>query len=258
MDPNPTTPPTDEPVPQVDEPTTVPPVDTTVVDQPEVPAEGTEQVVTTPPEPTAAPAEPVTDDDDEFDPSQYNLAPVAPIDFNNLTAGENGEIDANALIGQINASVQQAENRATQRAQLMFEQQRFEEKLWDKAYEKYPDLKTDKELKGLVHQARIGEATEQLSRIQQDPGYKMKVPTPSQIADKLFKHISTAKTAGMKQATENTVIQQSARLESGSNRGTENVEQTAAQYKNINNPNKEIAVKARSAILADLVFPSST
>lgn len=189
--------------------------------------------------------EPVEDEDDSY-PFQP-VSPVPPIDFSQLPADENGLLDPNALAGVINQRIALAEQNAASRAQQIYAEQEQEKKLWDKAYEKYPDLKGDKELQGLVHQARLGEVTDMLSRTN-DPK-TLKFPTPAQVADKLFKRIGTAKSQGMQQATTNTLVQKSAVLETAgrtSDSGAETVQQARA---NLNNPNKEVATKARNELL---------
>lgn len=196
--------------------------------------------------PPAEPEEPPAEEEDDSQPYRP-VPPTPPIDFSQLAADENGLIDPNQLAGAINQRIAQAEQNASARAQQIYAEQEAEKGLWDKAYDKYPDLKTDKELRHLVHQARIGEATDLLSR-SNDPN-SVKLPTPSQVAQKLFNRIGTAKTQGMAQANTNTQIQKSAVLETAgraTNEGAESVQQARA---NLNNPNKEVATKARSELL---------
>lgn len=243
MDENPTTQ-TDAPVretaetPQPNEPT----LTTDQVSQ--EPASTTE----TAEEATVASPEPAVVQEEEEEQQTFQQVPaVAPIDFSQLQADENGLIDPNALAGAINQRIAQAEQNASARAQQIYAEQEQEKRLWDKAYEKYPDLKTDKELNSLVQQARIGEATDLLSR-SNDPA-SVKLPTPGQVADKLFKRIGTAKTEGMQQATTNTVVQKSAQLETASRKSDDGAETVQQARANLNNPNKEVANKARNELL---------
>lgn len=195
----------------------------------------------------------VTDDIEDYGYPQYNNLPDRQgIDFSNLAAGEDGLIDPNALAGSINQQIALAEERATQRAQNAFQEQQAETRAWDKAIEKYPDLKGNRDLRDMIQQARIGQFTESFNR-NGDPA-NIKLKTPMQVADNFFKHIGTAKAEGMKQATTNTVVQQSAHVETASRRTSDTSETRSKLYQNINNPNKEVAKKARQDILKGYLF----
>lgn len=193
-----------------------------------------------------------TEPEEEIDYPAYQGPEYQPIDFSQLQADENGLIDPSALAGTINQSIAAAEERATARASQVYQEQRAEERSWDKAYEKYPDLKTNKELRDLVHNSRIGEVTNLLSKTQDVKSVKL--PTPSQIADKLFKHMGTAKSEGMKQATENVVVQNSAHVETAGRTSDDAAENRSKLYQNINNPNKEKAKQARTELLKSMLF----
>jgi len=247
----------DEPIQTQDTPVvedTTPAVQPATTDTPE-PTQTTEQAVVTEETPveTAQPVqENVQEEEDDFDYPQQQIPQFQPIDFNNLPVGEDNLIDPNALAGSINQSIVAAEERATLRAQQAYQEQRAEEKNWDKAYEKYPELKSNKELRDLVHRARLGEVTDMLSRTQ-DPS-SVKLPTPGQIADKFFKYANTQKAEGMKQAIENTKVQSSAYVESAGTRTNDNADTKAKLYQNINNSNKEVAKKARTDLLKSMLF----
>lgn len=190
------------------------------------------------------------DDDDLY---QYQQVQEVPqLDLNNLSAGEDGLIDPNELAGAINQQMQSAVEAAKQAARNEYLEQRAEEKQWEKAYTKYPELKNNKELRDLVHRARLGEVTDLLSR-SQDPS-SVKLPTPGQVADRFFNHIGTAKAEGMKQATQNTVIQASAHVETSSRKTNDSAEAQNKLYQNINNPDKTVAKQARTDLLKQLLF----
>jgi len=172
---------------------------------------------------------------------------VAPIDFSQLPVDENNLIDPNALASQINQRIAQAEQNAAARAQQLYAEQESEKRQWDKAYEKYPDLKNNKEMRDLVHNARLGKVTELLSS-NSDPS-SIKLPTPAQVADNLFKYVGQAKTEGMQQANQNTQVQKSGVLETASRRSNDAVDAVTEARANINNPNKQLANKARSMLL---------
>lgn len=206
--------------------------------------------------PVTATPEPATvtesDTDDEIEYPTYQGPQYQPIDFSQLQADENGLIDPNALAGTINQSIAAAEQRAVAQATQAFQEQRVEEKQWEKAYDKYPELKTNKELRDLVHNSRLGEVTNLLSKTQDTSSVKL--PTPAQIADKLFKHMGTAKTEGMKQATENVVVQNSAHVETAGRRTDDTADNRSKLFQNINNPNKEVARKSRQELLKGMLF----
>lgn len=193
-----------------------------------------------------------TAEEDDIEYPSYQAPQYQPIDFSQLQADENGLIDPNALAGTINQSIAAAEQRAVAQATQSFQEQRIEEKQWDKAYEKYPELKSNKELRDLVHNSRLGEVTNLLSKTQD--ARSVKLPTPAQIADKLFKHMGTAKSEGMKQATVNEVIQNSAHVETAGRRTDDSADNRQKLYQNINNPNKEQATKARTELLKSMLF----
>jgi hypothetical protein len=242
----------DESQSPADEPTT--PVVTNDEPTTEAPAEVETNTQSTPPETVEAPAlteaSPEAEEDDEY--RYQRVSPVPPLDMSQIATTEDGMIDPNALAGSINQRIAMAEANATARAQQIYAEQRAEEKQWDKAYDKYPELKDNKELRDLVYRTRIGEATDLLSRTD-DPS-KVRLPSPSQVADKLFKYIGQAKTEGMKQATQNTVVQQSAYVESSTKRSDDNADAITQLRQNINNPNKQLATQARSELLKKFVF----
>lgn len=212
-------------------------------------SEATEQTAQ-PPTSTDAPTE--DGDDDEEEALTYQApTPVPPIDFSQLPADENGLIDPNQLAGAINQRIAQAEQNAVAQAQRMYAENEQEKRLWDKAYSKYPDLKNDKELHNLVHQARIGEATDLLSR-SNDPN-SVKLPTPAQVADKLFKRIGSAKSAGMQQATTNTVVQKSAQLETAGRTSNDAADSLTQARSNLKNPNAQVRTEAANKLLRNFL-----
>ena len=121
--------------------------------------------------------------------------------------------------------------------------------------EKYPDLKSNRDLRDMIQQTRIGQFSEALNRDIAPSDIKLK--TPMQVAETFFKHIGTAKAEGMKQATTNTVVQQSAYTESASRRSNDSSEGRSKARQNINNPNKEVATKARTDLLKSYLFGDS-
>lgn len=225
----------------------------TVPEPPTQDAPVTETVETTESQPSqTAPADTVVapaEEPEEDYPTYQPVSPVPPIDFSQLPVDENNLIDPNALASQINSRIAQAESNAAARAQQIYAEQEQEKKLWDKAYEAHPDLKDNKELREMVHNARLGKVTEILSST--NDASQVKLPTPKQMADTLFKHITSERVKGFEQANQNTQVQQSAVLETSGKASDSSADQKAQALQNINNPNREVANRARNALLRE-------
>jgi hypothetical protein len=175
----------------------------------------TEQVFETPQ------VEQVIEDDEVEDlPSypQYQQQQQTPIDISQLPMDAEGNVDPNAFA---NAIYQNAVQQANVQAQRTVNEQLREQKLWQQAEKAYPEIATDKELRGMVNNARLGEMAASLGE---------KNPSPKQVADRIFKKINTAKASGVEQATNNVRVQNSATLESSSTTGsgdTQRIQQAA-------------------------------
>lgn len=242
----------DESQQPTDEPTTdVQPVETAPAEVDQQASTDEQPEVTTAPqvEEVAETSEEV-EEDDEY--PTYQMPDAPQLDFNNLPVGDDNLIDPNALAGAINQQMATIEQRAVAQAQQAFQEQRAEERAWEKTYEKHPELKTNKELRDLVHRARLGEVADLLSKTQ-DPR-SVKLPTPTQVADKFFKNISSAKQEGYKQATENVKVQNSAYVETATTKTDDSSDAFAKARQNINNPNKEVAKQARQDLLKSMLF----
>lgn len=223
-----------------------------VAETPEAQPESSQEPAQVVEAPAETPTEPAPQAEEEEERYQYQVPQSQPIDFNNLPVNEDNQVDPNMLAGSINQSISAAEERAFARAQQAMQEQRVEEKSWDRAYDKHPELKENKELRDLVHRARLGEVTDLLSRTQ-DPS-SVKLPTPSQVADKFFKNLATAKAAGMKQANENTVVQASAHVETAGRRTNDGSDSRSKLFQQLKNPNKEVSKKAGQELLKDMLF----
>lgn len=238
--------------PAVTPPTDTPAEPTTPVAAPDTPSEQPAPA----PEPSVpeTPVEtaPAQETQEEAEYPNYQAPPLQPLDFSRLPVDENNLIDPSALAGAINNQMYGAVESARNAARQEYMEQRSEERSWEKAYEKYPDLKTNKDLRDLVNQARIGEATDILSR-SNDPK-AVKLPTPAQIADKFFKQIGTAKTEGMKQATENVKVQNSAYVETAGTKTNDGADNRSKLYQDLRNPNKLVAKQAGADLLKSMLF----
>lgn len=176
----------------------------------EVQAEPTQQVETTEqvevPQVEADIAQVEEDDiiDDLPSYPQYQQQQQSPIDLSTLPVDAQGNVDPNDFATAI---YQNAVQQANVQAQRTVQEQLREQKLWQQAEKAYPEIATDKELRGMVNNARLGEMAASLGE---------KNPSPKQVADRIFKKINTAKASGVEQATNNVRVQNSATLESSS------------------------------------------
>ena len=138
------------------------------------------------------------------------------------------------------AYAQALQQQAREAARQEFAEQRAEEKLWEKAQEAYPELKTNKELRDLVHNSRMGEIV------------VGKNPSPKQVADRLFKYLNVAKADGVKQAQSNVVVQESARLETSSTRSNENSVDRSSLLGKVSSYNSQERDSAVDMLLKDM------
>ena len=173
----------DAPVEPVQDTTTPAPADDDVT-QNDAPIEGVQA-------PEAPVVEEVSEIEEDYGYPDYQLPQNPGLDFSKLPVGEDNLINPEALASAITQQIATAEERATLRAQQSFQEQQAETRAWEKAYEKYPDLKTNKELRDMVQQTRIGQFTDAMNRTK-NPA-EVKFSTPMQVAEKFFKHIGTAK-----------------------------------------------------------------
>lgn len=97
---------------------------------------------------------------------------------------------------------QRAVAQATQMADQRFVQAKQEERLWEKAFSKYPELKDNKELRDTVHNYWMGTA-----------GVGQTPSTPLKAAERIMKYVGQAKQQGIQDATQSVKIQASAHLE---------------------------------------------
>lgn len=192
-----------------------PPVETPVSEEPPV---------ETPPTPTGTPAPVATatpevvenpqEDEEIAPPPVPALSPIDPSAF----VDENGYVDVNKLSDAFNQRLSSVQQTASAAAQRELQAQRIEERGWSQATEKYPQLKTDRALRDIVQNARIGRTTEMYRAAGNDATKlaAIKIPTPAQVASQLFDRLAQAKTEGVKTATETTVMAASTHLETAS------------------------------------------
>lgn len=195
----------DEEVQQVQEEPIDAPQDETLTTQ--EPQEPTEEVV----EETSPVEE--TDDEDDYQPFQVQApeTPLQGIDFSSLPTDEYGNVDANALASAIQNQSQSVLQQAAQMVQQV-EERRTEEKLWQKAQDKYPELKTDRQLAEEVNALRFGLFAKDIN-----DGKESRMLTPAQAFERINKRFASQRAAGIKQATESVKVQESAYVEPTNN-----------------------------------------
>ena len=231
------------------------------------PAEPTPPIVETPPAETPEPANetpapvapaapPVEETPEEEEPMEYipPAQPVSPIDPKAFV-DENGYVDTTKLSEAINGALSAAQQTASATAQRELAAQRVEERQWNSAIEKYPELKTDRTLRDFVQNARIGRTTEMYRQAGNNPQAlaAIKIPTPTQMASELFKRMGQAKNEGVQSATETTTVAESnTPLPSGNAAPTTSKREEL--FKNIRSTDRLTAEKNQRELLKDLLF----
>lgn len=198
--------------------------------------------------------EPVQEvEEDEF-PQMVQAPGVQPIDYSKFV-DENGLLDVKALGEAQNAQMQAALQTATAQARNAYQNELRETREWTKAVEQYPALKTNKALRDMVENARIGNATEQYQKAGNNPELlaRIRVPSPLQVAKTIFDYAGTAKDEAIKQVTENVKIQETAYVETASTPVQESKNEQL--YKKIGDPRDPIgAQQAQRDLLKSLLF----
>lgn len=189
---------------------------------------------------TEAPAEeeaPVETDDEDFNfkPEQPAVDPLTAEDLK--VNPETGEIDVNSLLQTFNDRITQAQNNAISQSMSQVELRDKYKQEWDKAETKYPDLKTNPQLREWVF-ARHNDAVQRTG----------KWKSPTKAADEFFSLTKAAKAEGIKTAETSTTVQKSAALETSSNSGT-NVSHDADLSARLNSTDPMVASAARREIL---------
>lgn len=241
---------------------------------PETPQQAT---VEQPSEPAQAPVEqpaPVEEpDDDESDiptfaqrpqqpsqtpqtpaPAPIEVKPLDPKDFSN----DVGEIDTNAFAQAMQTRDEQLRQAMvqdiTQQLIPSLQQQigqvsaqqvtavKREERQWEQAFKKYPEIQENKELRDTVHQYRIG--------VLQTQGVEI---TPRQAADRVLKFSSQAKQQGAKEATQSVRIQASGHLETADNTASDRGLKQQQTLREIDSRDRRVATQAREDTLKDML-----
>jgi hypothetical protein len=194
----------------------------------------------------------VEEEPQEYIPPAQQVPQIDPAAF----ADENGYVDVNKLTAAINNAINNVQQTASVTAQRELAAQKNEERLWNSAIDKYPELKTDRTLRDFVQQARIGKTTEAFRGAGNDPQRlaQVKIPTPTQIASDLFKRIGQAKSEGVKSATETTTVAQT-NVTPVSGSAAPTTSKREELFGKIRDPRDRIgAENAQRELLKDLLF----
>lgn len=201
----------------------------------------------------------VEEDEDEdyipFTPTvpEQGYEQLPQFDFSQVQTDENGNVDPNSLAQAINQQIQQAVQNATKSAASMVkesEERRVEEAQWQRAREKAPELKTDKQLAQEVQALRYGMFMSDISAGKENA----KMLTPLQAYERLNKRISSAKSEGAVQATQSVRVQESAYVEPTSNASSAAGSDKDALYQKMRSPDRSEADKASHDLLKSMLF----
>lgn len=175
--------------------------------------------------------------EDEYVPTE--LPDIAPFDVSQLEVDENGQVDSQSFNQAVNQKIQEAIAVSTQTIRLELQ----EKQEWDKAIAAYPELKSDSNLRNLVHQLRAGSVIESNGQ---------KYLSPKQAADRLMKIRGQAVAEGVKQAQTNTRIQESAYLETSATSTSPETSRRSNIKAQLNSGSYKEREDARKALLGDV------
>lgn len=226
-------------------------------DQPE---QEVQEQVSEEPTPEAEPEATVEDasiveeeEDDSYQPfTGYEQNVQTPqIDLSQVPANEDGTLNAEALAQQINSQLAAANQRAQEARNLVLEmeEKRREEQLWHKAQDKFPELKSDKQLAQEVQALRMGMLMSEVN----SGNANAKLLSPAQAYDRLQKRFASAKAEGVKQGTENVKVQESAYIEPA-NAGTRESADKDDLFRRMRSGNRSESEKATNDYLDSILF----
>lgn len=227
------------------------------VEEPELNESNNEETLTNEPQETEEVSEEpveVTEEDEDEQPIRVNAPDVQapPFDFSKIPANENGELDAQALAQAFQEYGQEIAKTSTQNAANMLqemEERRQEERQWNKAFEKYPDLKNDKSLAEEVQALRFGLFANEINS-----GKQGNLITPTKAFERLNSRFAAKKVEGIKQATENTRVEESVYVEPTSNAGSVKESDEDALFKQMRSPDRTEADQAGFDFLKKRLF----
>lgn len=169
----------------------------------EEPSQEVEEQVET--EPTEAPAQ-EEEVDEEVDDYVAPQAPVPP-GLDEIPRDKDGNYDAQGFAEWVQKQTQSAAEQARIQTQAELRQYQKEQAAWEKIYKEWPQAKEDKQLQNQIHNARIGDL------------YRGGKGDLVKAARGLKKLVGDAKSEGKRAQQEHVRVQESAHVETASNRG---------------------------------------
>lgn len=225
--------------PEVEETQAQPPVAEEVQDQqPPQEVDHEEDVQEVPGVEADAPEQPVAPEvteevlvDEEDDEPVIDFTPsavpeVAPFDISKLPQDEDGNVDPAAFQTALGEYIAAEASRQAQTGTNQLRMEMQYEREWNKAVSKFPELKTDKELRQLVQDQWMAGVL-----LNDGTGYK----SPEKVASRFQKLRGSAKQEGIKSATETVRVQASAHLESSATTAAPKASGAASAKERINN-----------------------
>lgn len=230
-----------------------------VINEPTQTEEVTEtQEVTEAPEQieTVTQEEQVTEPEDEEDDGYVPYVPpqdvqVPQLDLNAIPLDADGNYDASALAQAINNQLAAAnqEARKAQNLVLEMEEKRKEEQLWQKAQEKFPELK-DKQLAQEVNALRFGILFNEVNEGKADA----KLMTPAKTFERLRTRFQTERAEGTKTALESVRVQESAYVEPTQNAQSASTSTEDALFEKMRYADRATAEQAQRDLLKQRLF----
>lgn len=216
-----------------------------VPEQPaEAPSEPEAPLTNQSPEP---PAQPEETEDEVFEQFQPTYGNVPALDLSRLPQDEDGNVDANALAQAIAQRDQALLSQAANMVQQA-EERREEEKLWNKAFEAHPELRSDKALAEEVNALRFGLFAKDINS-----GKQSRMLSPTQAYQRLNKRFAQAEAKGVQQATESVKVQESVYTQPTANAGSASADDSDL-FRKMRSPNRAEADAAADAILSRRLF----
>jgi hypothetical protein len=195
------------------------------------------------------------EEEDSYTPFSLNQNPANPapqLDLSQIPLDADGNYDANALAQAINNQLAAANQVAQQATNMVveLEEKRREEQLWQKAMDKYPELKSDKQLAQEVDALRYGLLAKDVMSGNSDA----RLITPAKAAERVLSRFQAAKTEGMKTATESVKVQESAYIEPTSSGQTVDAGGEEALFQKMRSPDRFSAEQAQAELLKKRLF----
>jgi len=147
----------------------------------------------------------------------------------------NYQTDYQAVLKQ---AVEQASQTATQQVMAA----KTEERAWERTFDKYPQVKQNKDLRDQIHKMRMGEVA-----------ITGKNVSPVKIAERYFAQMALARNEGVRQATTQTEVQAVAHLETASNTASDKGLKAQTDWGKIDSRDRRESTAARESLLKQML-----